>query len=235
MNVGWLTSASDEQAVVLFRHAVEAFDSDPLIHLASVCICSRQQSPYAGQLSSVAQERDVPFHWVDAAPFLDSREFEKGVLDGDEHWRAALEHELVHALAVHDFDFLMLAGYMLIAGPILRSAYRMLNLHPALPGGPKGTRGDVIRQILVERPSHIGAMVHVVTAELDAGPPVADSRVSLDEVLAGVGTSELDDSPTAFNVVERAILSIEPDLVTRAIRAVAAAHGSSLWSANGSN
>ena len=40
-------------------------------------------------------------------------------------------------LESYGVELLVLAGYMLITGPDLCARFAMLNLHPALPGGPR--------------------------------------------------------------------------------------------------
>jgi phosphoribosylglycinamide formyltransferase-1 len=72
-----------------------------------------------------------------------------------------------------------MAGYMLIVSPAMCRRYALLNLHPALPGGPTGTWQDVIWQLLEEGAGETGAMIHLATAELDSGPVVALCRFSL--------------------------------------------------------
>ena len=78
--------------------------------------------------------------------------------------------ELLHA---YDVDVCLLAGYMLIVGPELWRHWPMLNLHPALPDGPKGTWQDVIWQLIESRAMRTGAMVHLANDDLDRGPVVA--------------------------------------------------------------
>jgi folate-dependent phosphoribosylglycinamide formyltransferase PurN len=48
----------------------------------------------------------------------------------------------------------------------------MINLHPAAPGGPAGTWQEVIWKLIEDRASQTGAMMHLVTPELDKGPSV---------------------------------------------------------------
>jgi folate-dependent phosphoribosylglycinamide formyltransferase PurN len=48
----------------------------------------------------------------------------------------------------------------------------MINLHPAPPGGPTGTWQEVIRALIENRADTAGAMMHLVTPELDRGPVV---------------------------------------------------------------
>jgi phosphoribosylglycinamide formyltransferase-1 len=48
----------------------------------------------------------------------------------------------------------------------------MVNLHPATPDGPKGTWQEVIWQLIDTRAAETGVMMHLVTEELDRGPPI---------------------------------------------------------------
>ena len=48
----------------------------------------------------------------------------------------------------------------------------MINLHPAAPGGPTGTWQEVIWQLIDNDAEETGVMMHLVTPELDKGPPV---------------------------------------------------------------
>jgi phosphoribosylglycinamide formyltransferase-1 len=70
-------------------------------------------------------------------------------------------------------DLCVLAGYMLIVGEEMCRRYNMINLHPAAPGGPKGTWQEVIWQLIDNQAEETGVMMHLVTPELDEGPPVA--------------------------------------------------------------
>ncbi len=47
--------------------------------------------------------------------------------------------------------------------------YDMLNLHPALPDGPKGTWQEVIWQLISEKADRQGIMMHICTEEWDRG------------------------------------------------------------------
>jgi folate-dependent phosphoribosylglycinamide formyltransferase PurN len=69
-------------------------------------------------------------------------------------------------------DLCVLAGYMLIVGAEMCCKYNMINLHPAIPGGPSGTWQEVIWQLIESKATETGVMMHLVTPELDMGPPV---------------------------------------------------------------
>jgi len=61
---------------------------------------------------------------------------------------------------------------MLIVSAEMCQRYNMINLHPAAPGGPTGTWQEVIWQLIDSKAQETGAMMHLVTPELDKGPPV---------------------------------------------------------------
>ena len=88
-------------------------------------------------------------------------------------WRLEYDREVMKRLQGFNPDLCVLAGYMLIVGEEMCQRYNMINLHPAAPGGPKGTWQEVIWQLIDNRASETGVMMHLVTPELDMGPPVA--------------------------------------------------------------
>lgn len=54
-----------------------------------------------------------------------------------------------------------------------------INLHPALPNGPKGNYREVIWQLIKDRAVETGVMIHLVTPELDRGPAITFCRFSI--------------------------------------------------------
>jgi phosphoribosylglycinamide formyltransferase-1 len=48
----------------------------------------------------------------------------------------------------------------------------LINLHPAPPDGPAGTWQEVIWQLIDMKSYESGVMIHIVTPELDKGPPI---------------------------------------------------------------
>jgi folate-dependent phosphoribosylglycinamide formyltransferase PurN len=55
-------------------------------------------------------------------------------------------------------DINVLAGYMLIVGAEMCQRYDMINLHPAIPGGPKGTWREVIWKLIETGASETGPL-----------------------------------------------------------------------------
>jgi phosphoribosylglycinamide formyltransferase-1 len=93
--------------------------------------------------------------------------------------REGFEHALSGALDAQRTDLIVLAGFMRILSPgfVARYAGRMLNIHPSLL--PKYTGLHTHRRALEAMDKEHGASVHFVTAELDGGPLVLQSKVPI--------------------------------------------------------
>ena len=87
-------------------------------------------------------------------------------------WRNEYGKELRRLTSQHPFDLGILAGYMLWMDDETCREYDMLNLHPALPDGPKGTWQEVIWQLISEDAERQGAMMHICTEEWDRGAAI---------------------------------------------------------------
>lgn len=96
--------------------------------------------------------------------------------------REAFERAVSAAIDERGADLVVLAGFMRILSPQFATRYagRMLNIHPSLL--PKYTGLHTHRRVLEAGDTEHGASVHFVTAELDGGPLVLQSKVP---VLAG--------------------------------------------------
>ncbi|MFH0768391.1 MAG: formyltransferase family protein [Chloroflexota bacterium] len=94
-------------------------------------------------------------------------------------WRLDYDREVMKRLQGFSPDMCVLAGYMLIVGKEMCQRYNMINLHPAAPGGPTGTWQEVIWQLIDNETQETGAMMHLVTPELDKGPVVAYCTFSI--------------------------------------------------------
>lgn len=87
-------------------------------------------------------------------------------------WRLEYDREVMKRLQDFHPSLCVLAGYMLIVCEEMCQRYNMINLHPATPGGPTGTWQEVIWQLIEADAKQAGVMMHLVTPELDKGPPV---------------------------------------------------------------
>jgi phosphoribosylglycinamide formyltransferase-1 len=91
--------------------------------------------------------------------------------------REAYDAALAGMLHSHRVDLVCLAGFMRLLGPTFVSAFqnRILNIHPSLLPSFPGL--DAQRQALEHGVKITGVTVHLVNAELDAGPIVMQRAV----------------------------------------------------------
>ena len=91
--------------------------------------------------------------------------------------RAAYSDRVLKALKAHDVELVALSGYMTILSPAVFTAFpgRVLNSHPALLPAFKGAHA--VRDALAAGVTVTGCTVHVATAEVDAGPILAQEAV----------------------------------------------------------
>jgi len=88
-------------------------------------------------------------------------------------WRDEYGKEMRSLLSGYGFDLGILAGYMLWVDDATCNEYDLLNLHPALPDGPKGTWQEVIWNLIETGADRQGAMMHICTPEWDRGAAVS--------------------------------------------------------------
>ena len=94
----------------------------------------------------------------------------------------ALDRAIVGTLTGAGVEVVLLAGYMKKLGARVLQAYRgrILNTHPALlpKFGGRGMYGNRVHEaVLAAGESETGVSVHLVDAEYDTGPVVAQCRV----------------------------------------------------------
>lgn len=108
--------------------------------------------------------------------------------------RAAFELALREEIEPHDPALIILAGFMRIlsADFVARYAGRILNIHPSLL--PAYTGLNTHQRAIDGGEAEHGATVHLVTAELDAGPIVRQARVPImaDDTASELATRVLE-------------------------------------------
>lgn len=97
----------------------------------------------------------------------------------------ALDGAIRQTLVEHRVDVVLLAGYMKKLGPETLAAFRgrIINTHPALlpKFGGQGMYGmHVHRAVIAAGEKTTGVSVHVVDAEYDTGPVIAQAEVAVE-------------------------------------------------------
>jgi phosphoribosylglycinamide formyltransferase-1 len=119
---------------------------------------------------------------------------------GDAPDRAAWDRALAAAIAGHDPDLVVSAGFMKLVGPAVLGAFggRLLNTHPALL--PAFPGAHAVRDALAAGVEVTGSTVHWVDAGVDTGPVLAQREVP---VLPGDDEAGLHER---IKAVERTLL-----------------------------
>lgn len=135
--------------------------------------------------------------------------------------RAAFDAELARVVQSYAADVVVLAGFMRILSPdfVHRFEGRLLNIHPSLLPAFPGLHTH--RRALEAGCKLAGTTVHLVTAELDHGPIVAQAVVPVlpddteARLSARVLAREHEIYPRAVRWLVQGELSIENGLVTQ--------------------
>jgi len=177
LHVGWFSTGRDEAARLLLQTVCH--------HIRNGDIAARISFVFSNREPGESEQSDLFFQLVKSyrIPLIcfSSKKFQAELADkfrgtdrdtGLPLWRLEYDHRVMELLDKFKPDLCVLAGYMLIVGKEMCRKYNMINLHPAKPGGPKGTWQEVIWALIESRATETGVMMHLVTPELDSGPVV---------------------------------------------------------------
>ena len=170
--IGWFSTGRDEAARDLLRSVWRSMEKGEI--KAEICFVFSNREPGEKTESDLffelVRRYRIPLICLSSTGFRQS---------WGEAWRTEFEKEATRRLKDFRPDLCVLAGYMLIVGEEMCRKYPMINLHPATPGGPQGTWQEVIWRLMEDGAEETGVMMHLVTPELDKGPPVTYSTFSL--------------------------------------------------------
>lgn len=182
--IGWFSTGRDQAAIDLFDTIYRAI-KDGIIKAEIAFVFSnrvRGEAEESDRFFDVVEGYGIPLIHFSSKNFqpFDGVYPEQSRGTQDKPFdRIAFDREVMKRLASFHPDLVVLAGYMLIVGEEMCQKYKMINLHPALPGGPVGTWQEVILKLIKEDASKTGAMMHLVTPILDKGPPISYYSFSL--------------------------------------------------------
>jgi phosphoribosylglycinamide formyltransferase-1 len=168
---GWFSSGRDQAAIDLFNAAADRMATGFIPGQLAYVFCDREPGETAAsdRFLAAVQARGVPLVTHSSGKL---RALVKARVPELAAFREAFDAQVIERLQAYAAEVAVLAGYMLIISPRLCRAFLCLNLHPAVPGGPKGTWQEVMWQLLDSGVQEAGGMMHLATPELDAGPPV---------------------------------------------------------------
>lgn len=189
INIGWFSSGRDEAAIDLLKVVSEAIQSGIIKGKISFVFVTREkgEKPESDKFIEFAENlglKIIALSHRNFEPELRKKGLNESAQSGVESpilekWRKLYDETTMEMLSDYNPDMIVLAGYMLIVSPDMCNKYKMINLHPALPGGPKGTWQEVVWQLIEQRAKKSGVMMHLITSELDAGPAITYCEYSI--------------------------------------------------------
>ena len=234
LGVGWYTTARGEGSRGMFLAVRRAIAAGTLDARFAHVFCNRElgEDPATDAFFDLVRETGAPLVTLSSVRFR--REHSGARSRPNEplpEWREAYDAEVARLVDPHGAQVGVLAGYMLIVTPPFVSRHPILNLHPALPGGPAGTWREVIRDLICTGASASGAMIHLAIPEVDAGPVAAFCRYAIrggdyDALWDALGDpAGLDDVAIEDNAlfarIREAQLAYEAPLLVAALQAFA--------------
>ena len=230
LNLGWYSTGRGEGSRGLLRFVQQRILAGELDARIQFVFSNREAGEGEGSDRFFQQVRDYGLPLVN----LSSKKFGKAVGGEPAERRHAYDREAMGLLEGFRPDVCVLAGYMLIVGGEMCRRYTMLNLHPALPTGPTGTWQEVIWALIGSKADRTGAMVHVVTEDLDRGsvvsyftmPIVGETFDEQWREIEGVSLSELKSSYgeelPLFRLIRQEGYRREPYLLATTLQAMVA-------------
>jgi phosphoribosylglycinamide formyltransferase-1 len=125
-------------------------------------------------------------------------------------WDAAL----CDAIAAHDPDLVVSAGFMKLFGPAVLDSFAIVNTHPALL--PAFPGAHAVRDALGYGVTVTGCTVHFVDAGVDTGPVIAQHAVAIEPT---------DDESTLHERIKSVERDLLVDVVARLCRDGWSLHG----------
>ena len=169
LTIGWFATGRGEGSLGLMRFVQDRILKGQIDARVQFVFSNRERGEGEGSDKFFDQVRSYGLPLVN----FSSQKFRRALGGPIAVHRLEYDREVMERLQGFSPDVCVLAGYMLIVGREMCHRYTMLNLHPALPTGPIGTWQEVVWSLIESGARETGAMVHLVTEDVDRGPVVS--------------------------------------------------------------
>lgn len=147
-----------------------------------------------------AKKNNIPTNVINHNDFTTREDFDK---------------ELVSSVNTFQPDLIVLAGFMRILSPIMTSVFKnkIINIHPSLL--PKYPGLNTHEQVIANDDDEHGVTIHSVSEELDGGPIIAQSKISvykdqkLDDLIERIHEIEHKIFPKVISMIASKEIKIE--------------------------
>ena len=169
LKIGWFSTGNGEGSLGFVKYFLEYITKNNLDISLEYVFVNREYGEQQGSDNFIDYLKVNKINTIT----LSSKNFKKKKLNKPFFkYRREYDLEVKNLISSYDTDLIVMAGYMLILSDILCNEFRFINLHPALPKGPKGTWVDVIKYLISNNITESGLNVHVVTNKLDSGKSI---------------------------------------------------------------
>jgi phosphoribosylglycinamide formyltransferase-1 len=171
--VGWFSTGRGPGSKALLKAAQDAIKSGELDAEIEFVFCSRErgETEPTDQYLDMVRDYGIPLVNFSYQKYRAMRGMPNPDLSEPlPPWRIDYDREVIKRLKEFHPDLVMLAGFMLITTPLMCDKYKIINLHPAAPGGPAGTWQQVIWKLIEVKAETQGVKMHVAIPALDMGP-----------------------------------------------------------------
>jgi phosphoribosylglycinamide formyltransferase-1 len=176
LNIGWFSTGRDAAARELL--SITKSNIEKGVIKGNIIFSFSNRDPDESQESDLyfklVKELDIPLITYSSRSFFKSC----NITDINKR-RILFDRQVIDRISHYQPDICVLAGYMLIVGEEMCNQYDMVNLHPALPTGPKGSWQEVIWELMERKEGSSGVMMHLATTDLDRGPVITYCKYNL--------------------------------------------------------
>jgi len=178
LKLGWFATSRGTTSLKIFNYIYDAIKSGELNAEIKFVFINRElgEAENSDKFINTIESYKIPLYSLSSLKFIP--DLRKTNL---EKWREEFDKKVYDMIKNFDVEIIMLAGYMLILSRFLCKKFNFINLHPALPWGPKGTWQEVINEIIKEKHKEHGVMIHLVTEDLDRGPVLTYCKFEIKE------------------------------------------------------
>jgi phosphoribosylglycinamide formyltransferase-1 len=175
LTIGWFSTGRDEAARQLLQVVHHKIQTGEIEGTIAFVFSNREpgEAKQSDLFFDLVRSYNIPLICFSSNKFKANQPVtDKAAGETLPRWRLEYDRAVMERLHGFKQDLCVLAGYMLIVGKDMCRRYDMINLHPAPPGGPKGSWQEVIWALIEENAVESGVMMHLVTPELDRGPVI---------------------------------------------------------------
>jgi len=229
LQLGWFSTGRGQGSRGMLERALQAIDTGELDARLQFVFSNWERGEGEGsdRFFDLVESRGVPLLTYSSRKFRRAHDGDFGA------HRAEYDAHVLGLLSPYSPGLCVLAGYLLVLSPVLCQAGTFINMHPALPDGPKGLWQSVNWELIDRRAPETGAMVFLVIEAVDEGPPIAYARFPLrgprfDPLWARAGVEssmalrELrGEEDSLFQAIRQEGLRREPVLLLETLKAFA--------------